>query len=80
MHFSLKLKYTYKVNKAIYYCRLQMFLTARFSSMDVRVSLILIRIKMMKIFDKEYTYDTSQIIRALVILCEDIQRRNHDKD
>ena len=48
--------------------------------MDLRVTLILIRIKMIKIFDKEYTYDTSQIIRALVILCEDIQRRNHDKD
>ena len=48
--------------------------------MDLRVTLILIRIKMKKIFDKEYTYDTSQIIRALVILCEDIQRRNHDKD
>ena len=48
--------------------------------MDVRVTLILIRIKMKKIFDKECTYDTSQIIRALVILCEDIQRRNHDKD
>ena len=69
MHFSLEMKYTYKVHRKY-----------NLSSMDVRVTLILIRIKMKKIFDKEYTYDTSQIIRALVILCEDIQRRNHDKD
>ena len=27
MHFSLKIKYTYKVNKTMYYYRLQMFLT-----------------------------------------------------
>ena len=73
MHFGLEMKYTYKVNKPIHR-------KYNLSSMDVRVTLILIRIKMKKIFDKEYTYDTSQIIRALVILCEDIQRRNHDKD
>ena len=73
MHFGLEMKYTYKVNKTIHR-------KYNLSSMDVRVTLILIRIKMKKIFDKEYTYDTSQIIRALVILCEDIQRRNHDKD
>ena len=73
MHFSLEMKYTYKVDKAIHR-------KYNLSSMDVKTTLILIRIKMIKIFDKEYTYDTSQIIRALVILCEDIQRRNHDKD
>ena len=77
MHFSLEMKYTYKVEKAIYYYRHRKY---NLSSMDVKTTLILIRIKMIKIFDKEYTYDTSQIIRALVILCEDIQRRNHDKD
>ena len=60
------MKYTYKVIKPIHR-------KYNLSSMDVRVTLILIRIKMKKIFDKEYTYDTSQIIRALVILCEDIQ-------
>ena len=77
MHFSLEMKYTYKVNKPIYYYGHRKY---NLSSMDVKTTLILIRIKMIKIFDKEYTYDTSQIIRALVILCEDIQRRNHDKD
>lgn len=77
MHFGLEMKYTYKVNKTIYYYRHRKY---NLSSMDVKITLILIRMKMIKIFDKEYTYDTSQIIRALVILCEDIQRRNHDKD
>ena len=48
--------------------------------MDVRITIILIRIKMIKIFDKECTYDTSQIIRTLVTFCEDIQRRNHGED
>ena len=48
--------------------------------MDIKIALVLRKIQEIKIFDNEYTYDTSQIIRILGILCEDIHRRNHDKD
>ena len=50
------------------------------SSMDIKIALVLRKIQEIKIFDNEYTYDTSQIIRTLVVLCGDIHRRNHDKD
>ena len=49
-------------------------------SMDIKIALVLRKIQEIKIFDNEYTYDTSQIIRTLVVLCGDIHRRNHDKD
>lgn len=48
--------------------------------MDIKIALVLRKIQEIKIFDNEYTYDTSQIIRTLVVLCGDIHRRNHDKD
>ena len=50
------------------------------SSMDIKIALVLTKIQEIRIFDNEYTYDTSQIIRTLVVLCGDIHRRNHDKD
>ena len=50
------------------------------SSMGIKIALVLRKIQEIKIFDNEYTYDTSQIIRTLVVLCGDIHRRNHDKD